>query len=121
MNVIIRQAHNFIKCKGIKPSSHCLHLPNLPTPHTFLRWSASYSLTRSGIYSSLNKLLGRSPRSSGRAFRCYHLSTDKKAEARTKSSQTTKPHLFYIVCCRVFYLSIQNLVKSIMNTCHFFC
>ena len=35
INVIIRQAHNFIMCKGIKPSSHCLHLPFLPTPHTF--------------------------------------------------------------------------------------
>jgi hypothetical protein len=35
MNVLIRQAHNFIMCKGIKPSSHCLHLPFLPTLRTF--------------------------------------------------------------------------------------
>ena len=34
MNGLIRQAHNFIMCKGIKPSSHCLHLPFLPTPNT---------------------------------------------------------------------------------------
>lgn len=34
MNAIIRQAHNFIMCKGIKPSSHCLHLPGRPTPPT---------------------------------------------------------------------------------------
>ena len=43
MNVIIRQAHNFIMCKGIKPSSHCLHLPCLPTPPTF-HAAASHSL-----------------------------------------------------------------------------
>ncbi len=35
MNVLIRQAHNFIMCKGIKPSSHCLHLPIPPTPPAF--------------------------------------------------------------------------------------
>jgi len=43
MNVIIRQAHNFIMCKGIKPSSHCLHRPSLPTPPTSIA-VASHSL-----------------------------------------------------------------------------
>jgi hypothetical protein len=43
MNVLIRQAHNFIMCKGIKPSSHCLYLPSLPTPRTFYA-VASHSL-----------------------------------------------------------------------------
>ena len=36
-------AYNYIMCKGIKPSSHCLHLPNLPTPLTF-QAVASHSL-----------------------------------------------------------------------------
>jgi hypothetical protein len=36
-------AYNYIMCKGIKPSSHCLHLPNLPTPPTF-QAVASHSL-----------------------------------------------------------------------------
>ena len=36
-------AYNYIMCKGIKPSSHCLHPPSLPTPPTF-QAVASHSL-----------------------------------------------------------------------------
>ena len=36
-------------------------------------------------------------------FRATFLSTDKKASARTKLSQTTEPQLFYIVCCGALF------------------
>jgi hypothetical protein len=38
-------------------------------------------------------------------FRAAFLSTEKNAEAGTKSSQTTEPQLFYIVCWLQLLLS----------------
>ena len=35
-------------------------------------------------------------------FRATFLSTEEKADARTKPSQTTEPQLFYIVCYALF-------------------
>ena len=48
-------------------------------------------------------------------FRSAYLSTDKKARARTKRSQTTEPQLFYIVCYRAFFFLIQLIFCHLLS------
>ena len=57
-------AYNFIMCKGIKPSSHCLHLPFLPTPHTFHAVASSLLLVPRNFTTFTAPTAANKPRSS---------------------------------------------------------
>ena len=57
-------AYNYIMCKGIKPSSHCLHLPNLPTPPTFQAVASSLLLVPINFTTFTAPTAANKPRSS---------------------------------------------------------